>query len=340
MAAGITAGARPVHRLPHARAEREVPRGPRPHVRRRRRVRLQRSRTTWSASRSAVRSGAARSTARGCETGDIILEIDGTSTEGLAVDECVRLLKGPPGTDVTITIFRPGWTEPKPFTLTRARITDPHHGLRHPARARSASSRSSRSRRTRRPRSRRSSTASRSRRRGHRDRRALQRRRLPAERGRDRQRVPAARHAHREREGTRGTWRAAHARLPRARAPSRRQVPVVVLINQGTASAAEILAGALQSERSRASRGQDVLRQGLRAEPVPPDAAAPASRSRTSRASSRSRTATPTATASTTRASPSPTARSRTCATTRRRSSPTPTATAATTRARTSSTTT
>lgn len=61
----------------------------------------------------------------GLRTGDAILEIDGTSTEGLSVDECVRLLKGPPGTDVTITILRPGWMEPKPFTLIRARITIP-----------------------------------------------------------------------------------------------------------------------------------------------------------------------------------------------------------------------
>jgi len=61
----------------------------------------------------------------GLRTGDLILEIDGTSTEGLGVDDCVRLLKGPPGTPVTVTILRPGWSEPKPYTLTRARITIP-----------------------------------------------------------------------------------------------------------------------------------------------------------------------------------------------------------------------
>lgn len=58
-------------------------------------------------------------------TGDVVMEIAGRSTEGLGVDECVRLLKGPPGTDVTVRIFRPGWTETRSFTLTRARITIP-----------------------------------------------------------------------------------------------------------------------------------------------------------------------------------------------------------------------
>jgi carboxyl-terminal processing protease len=61
----------------------------------------------------------------GLRTGDIVTAISGTSTEGLAVDECVRLLKGPPGTPVTISIYRPGWPEPRDFTLTRARITIP-----------------------------------------------------------------------------------------------------------------------------------------------------------------------------------------------------------------------
>ena len=57
--------------------------------------------------------------------GDVILRIGDESTEGLAVDDCVRLLKGPPGTRVEVTIARTGWTEPKAFTLTRARIVIP-----------------------------------------------------------------------------------------------------------------------------------------------------------------------------------------------------------------------
>ena len=61
----------------------------------------------------------------GLRSGDIILDIDGTSTEGLSVEECVRLLKGPPGTAVTITVYRRGWDEGRPYTLNRARITIP-----------------------------------------------------------------------------------------------------------------------------------------------------------------------------------------------------------------------
>ena len=61
----------------------------------------------------------------GLRTGDIIMTIDGESTEGLSTDDCVRRLKGVPGTPVVVTILRRGWTEEKPFTLRRARITIP-----------------------------------------------------------------------------------------------------------------------------------------------------------------------------------------------------------------------
>lgn len=57
--------------------------------------------------------------------GDIVTAIDGRSTEGLPVEECVRLLKGPPGTQVVVSIMRRGWMEVRPFTLTRALITIP-----------------------------------------------------------------------------------------------------------------------------------------------------------------------------------------------------------------------
>ena len=57
--------------------------------------------------------------------GDIVMSIDGKSTEGLAVDDCVRLLKGPPGTKVILSILRRGWAEPRSVTVTRARITIP-----------------------------------------------------------------------------------------------------------------------------------------------------------------------------------------------------------------------
>ena len=61
----------------------------------------------------------------GLRTGDVILAVDGNSTIGLAVDECVRMLKGPAGTPVVISVFRSGWPEKQDYTLTRAQITIP-----------------------------------------------------------------------------------------------------------------------------------------------------------------------------------------------------------------------
>ncbi len=43
----------------------------------------------------------------GIQAGDKISEIDGTSTRGLTVDECIKLLTGEPGTNVALTILRP-----------------------------------------------------------------------------------------------------------------------------------------------------------------------------------------------------------------------------------------
>jgi carboxyl-terminal processing protease len=61
----------------------------------------------------------------GLRSGDVVTAVDGTTTEGCAVDECVRRLKGPAGTKVVLTVFRRGWTETKDIPLTRSRITVP-----------------------------------------------------------------------------------------------------------------------------------------------------------------------------------------------------------------------
>ncbi len=61
----------------------------------------------------------------GLRTGDVVMTISGQTTEAMSVEDAVRLLKGPPGTDVTITVYRRGWDEPQPYTLKRARITIP-----------------------------------------------------------------------------------------------------------------------------------------------------------------------------------------------------------------------
>ncbi len=58
----------------------------------------------------------------GVETGDQIIEVDGKATEGWKNDQAVKALRGAPGSKVTITIHRSGIPEPIKFNLTRAQI--------------------------------------------------------------------------------------------------------------------------------------------------------------------------------------------------------------------------
>ncbi len=51
---------------------------------------------------------------------DIIVKIDGKSTEGMEVDDAVKLIRGKPGTEVVLTIDRQG--EAIDYPLTRTRI--------------------------------------------------------------------------------------------------------------------------------------------------------------------------------------------------------------------------
>lgn len=68
----------------------------------------------------------------GIQAGDKITEIDGKTTRGLTVDEAVSHLRGTPGTQVSIKIWRQGLAEPLPFTITREIIkieSVPYAGL-------------------------------------------------------------------------------------------------------------------------------------------------------------------------------------------------------------------
>jgi carboxyl-terminal processing protease len=58
----------------------------------------------------------------GVATGDQIIEVDGKSTEGWKNDEAVKALRGEPGSKVTISVRRSGVAAPIKFTLTRAQI--------------------------------------------------------------------------------------------------------------------------------------------------------------------------------------------------------------------------
>jgi carboxyl-terminal processing protease len=58
----------------------------------------------------------------GIQTGDRIVEMEGRSTEGWTIDEAQRELRGPRGSRVNIMVERPGLTALLPFRLTRADI--------------------------------------------------------------------------------------------------------------------------------------------------------------------------------------------------------------------------
>lgn len=64
----------------------------------------------------------------GLRPGDIIYSVDGKSALGLrmdqALDQVAGMLKGPKGTTVRVTVLRTGHAQPLPFTLVRAEV---HH---------------------------------------------------------------------------------------------------------------------------------------------------------------------------------------------------------------------
>lgn len=55
----------------------------------------------------------------GIKSGDKIIEINGESTQGMSLVDAVKRLRGPKGTSVTITILREGLKEPKKITIVR-----------------------------------------------------------------------------------------------------------------------------------------------------------------------------------------------------------------------------
>ena len=55
----------------------------------------------------------------GLEAGDKIVKIEEESTENMSLLDAVKKMRGPAGTTVTISIMRKGFSEPKDFTITR-----------------------------------------------------------------------------------------------------------------------------------------------------------------------------------------------------------------------------
>lgn len=64
----------------------------------------------------------------GLQAGDQIIQVNGTSTKDMTLMEAVRLLRGKKGTDVTISVHKPSRTELEKITLTRAEI--PLHSVK------------------------------------------------------------------------------------------------------------------------------------------------------------------------------------------------------------------
>ncbi|MCM8557697.1 S41 family peptidase [Sphingomicrobium sp. GRR-S6-50] len=60
--------------------------------------------------------------AAGVKAGDFITQINDELVFGMTLDEAISMMRGRPGTDVDITIIRPGRQEPIELTITRAII--------------------------------------------------------------------------------------------------------------------------------------------------------------------------------------------------------------------------
>lgn len=61
----------------------------------------------------------------GLRSGDEIVEIDGVSTIDMSLEEAARRIRGPKGTTVKLMIIREGWEKPKEFEIKRAVIKVP-----------------------------------------------------------------------------------------------------------------------------------------------------------------------------------------------------------------------
>jgi len=58
----------------------------------------------------------------GIKAGDRIVKINGESTKGLGLEEAVAKMRGKKGSDIALTIWRKGLKEPKEYKITRAEI--------------------------------------------------------------------------------------------------------------------------------------------------------------------------------------------------------------------------
>jgi len=60
--------------------------------------------------------------AAGLKTGDLVIRLDDKAVKGMTLTDAVRLMRGKPGTDIVLTVVREGNNKPLKFTVTRAVI--------------------------------------------------------------------------------------------------------------------------------------------------------------------------------------------------------------------------
>ncbi len=58
----------------------------------------------------------------GLKTGDLIIRLDSKAVKGMALNDAVKQMRGKPGSDIVLTVVREGQPKPLTFTLTRAII--------------------------------------------------------------------------------------------------------------------------------------------------------------------------------------------------------------------------
>lgn len=73
----------------------------------------------------------------GIESGDLIIRLNEKSVKGMTLNDAVKIMRGEPGTDIKLTVIREGAEKPLPFTVTRdiisvksvkSRILEPDYG--------------------------------------------------------------------------------------------------------------------------------------------------------------------------------------------------------------------
>ncbi len=59
----------------------------------------------------------------GIKPGDFIVRLDEKPVKGMTLNDAVKIMRGKPGTDIVLTVMREGQPKPLKFTLTRAEIS-------------------------------------------------------------------------------------------------------------------------------------------------------------------------------------------------------------------------